>query len=298
MASPMQGKWTLYGTENIEVFMGALPLPAAVRRALEQTRIYEDVHVNGDTVHVNIGVPTYEIPCYSKELNFHFGTEHDVSLPFGGMAHGSTTKVSDTKWVGKFQEKVHGECTITRELVNNEMWVTLETKGAKAIRKFERPCDHKCSDCPKTSPFQGKWKLYGSENFDNFMTAIGVPEGLKRLFQSVTICESIHVNGDNVHVKICIPSVVVPAHHHEIFWTFGQEHDLHLPFGHACRAKGKKESDTKWTATLTGGPMGETHLTREIRHGEMWVTFETPRGKCIRKFEKCEGKHCPVSCPK
>lgn len=309
MTSPFQGKWHLYGTQNICAFMDALPLPPAVKCAISQVRITEDIHVNGDDVHVSIGVPAHEIPAYSKEINFHFGTEHDASLPFGGQAKGSIKKESDTKWVGNFKCEKHGAVTITRELLNCEMWVTIEAKGVKTIRKFERPCEWKCpmkgtkecptkegtKECPTTCPtkscFQGPWVLYGSENFEGFMDAIGVPCGLKTLFKNVQVHENIHVNGDNVHLRICIPSVLVPAHTHELAWKIGEEHDLELPFGHKARAKGKKESDTKWTATLTGSMLGETHLTREIRNGEMWVTFDTPRGKCIRKFEKCEPCH-------
>lgn len=309
----MAGCWKLYGRENADVLAETLNLPKQFKCAMKNVRICEEIHVNGDNVHVNIHVPTYVIPAHSKDINFTFGVEHAQSLPFGKCGKGAVTKESDTKWVANLAHE-NGTCTITRELRNEEMWVTIEgCKGVKTVRKFERVTES-CSgeQCPTQksckSPFQGCWRLYGSDKFDEFMEAIGVPPHWRCIFANMCVRESIHVNGDDVHVKICLPEVRVPAHTHECSFKFDQEHEMCLPFGHSATAKGHKVSETKWESKLKTAKLGELTLTREIIGEEMWTTIDVQGKHVVHKFARagptCEtscgpvAQSCPKTCPK
>jgi len=181
-------------------------------------------------------------------------------------------------------------CTITREIRNGEMWVTIEGKDVKTVRKFER-CTEACAgapaQCPKdcASPFQGKWKLYGSDNFDKFMEALGVPAHWRCIFANMCVCETIHVNGNDVHIKICLPEVCVPSHCHEVSCKFGVPHEMSLPFGHHAMATATKVSETKWQVALTNCPkLGDATLTREMMGEEMWTTLEAKGKRIVHKF--------------
>lgn len=144
---------------------------------MKSVRVSEEVHVNGDNVHVNIHVPTYSVPAHSKEINFKFGVEHTQSMPLGKCGKGTVTKESETKWTAKLTHDAGCSCTITREIRNGEMWITMEGQNSKTIRKFERCSQGAASECTSSktgcSPFQGSWRLYGSDNFDHFLETAG-----------------------------------------------------------------------------------------------------------------------------
>lgn len=294
-SSPFQGCWKLYGRENAELMACSLKLPKQFICAMKQVKICESIHVNGENVHVNICVPEYTVPAHGKDINFAFGVECTQSLPFGSTGKGTVQKESDVKWVAKLTHE-QGACTITRELRNGEMWVTIESsKGVKTIRKFER-CPQSCQG-PCSSPFQGTWRLYGSEGFEAFMEAIGVPPHWQCIFANMTITEHIHVNGNDAHIKICIPEVTIPCHSHEFSFKFGEPHEFKLPFGHHATAVGKKESETKWSGKLTNcEKLGDVPFTREIVNDEMWVTLDVQGKKIVHKFEKFTGQ-CPTQKP-
>jgi len=256
-------------------------------------RICEEIHVNGDNVHVNVHVPQYSIPAHGKDINFTFGVEHVQSLPFGKQGKGAVQKESDTKWVASLAHD-HGTCTITREIRNDEMWVTIEgSQGAKTVRKFER-CVEACKDeaaaCPSkacSSPFQGNWRLYGSDKFEEFMTAIGVPPHWRCIFANMCVRESIHVNGNDVHVKICLPEVKVAAHSVEYSFKFGQSHEMCLPFGHSGTAHPQKVSESKWQSTVNTQKLGDITVTRELMGDEMWTTIDVKGKHIVHKFVRC-----------
>lgn len=295
MSSPFAGCWQLYGRENVDVLADTLALPLHFRNAMKNVRVCEEIHVNGDHVHMNVHVPTYCIPAHGKDVNFTFGVEHTQSLPFGRQGKGTATKESETKWTGKFTHP-DGHANLTREIKNDEMWVTIEGRdGVKCVRKFER-CVESCGAgpvaCPGQkagcSPFQGCWRLYGSDNFDKFMESIGVPLHWRCIFGNTCVTESIHVNGNDVHIKIHLPEILVPAHQHEFSFKFGEPHEIHLPFGHTATASGSKVSETKWQAKLTNSiTLGEAQLTREIVGNEMWTVLEAKGKRIVHKFTKC-----------
>jgi hypothetical protein len=306
MSSPLAGCWQLYGKENAEVLAESLMLPNQFKCAMKNVRISEEVHVNGDNVHVNIHVPEYSIPAHGKDINFTFGVEHVQSLPFGKQGKGTVQKESDTKWVAKM---AHDDktCTITREIRNGEMWVTIEGHDVKTVRKFER-CTENCggasAQCPKdcASPFQGNWRLYGSDNFEKFMEHLGVPAHWRCIFSNMCVRESIHVNGNDVHVKIHLPDVHVAPHSHEYSFKFGEPHEISLPFGHHATAAVKKVSETKWQAALNSTKLGESQLTREIVGDEMWATLDVKGKHVIYKFTRrgpcgdAAAQSCKKSC--
>jgi len=291
MCSPFAGCWKLYGRENAEVLADMLHLPSQFKLAMSRVRICEEINVCGDNVHVNVMVPSYTVPAHSKEINFAFGVEHCQSLPFGRTGKGTVQKESETKWVFNFTHE-DGNGSVTRELRNDEMWVHVETKGVKAIRKFERCNSSKAGECPSAkagaSPFQGCWKLYGSDNFDKFMEVVGVPLHWRCVFANMTVMESIHVNGNDVHVKICLPDVVVNCHNHEISGKFNEPHEVSLPFGQRGTVAMQKISETKWQGKVTGCcALGECSITREIHGKEMWVTIDVKGKHVVQKFHHC-----------
>jgi acid stress-induced BolA-like protein IbaG/YrbA len=292
MSSPFAGYWKLYGRENAEVLANAIPMSNQFKCAMKSVRTCEEIHVNGDNVHVNIHVPEYTIPAHSKEINFTFGEETCQSLPFGATGKGTVVKESDTKWVAKLTHE-KGSCTIVREIRNGEMWVTVEgCHGVKMVRKFERhveSCGVASTTCTKecASPFQGCWRLYGSQNYDKYMEVIGVPAHWRCIFSNLCVKESIHVNGEDVHIKICLPDVHVKPHIHEVSFKFGEARELALPFGHHALGNPHKVSETKWETTLSNSEkLGNAKLTCEIVNDELWHTIETKGKHFVQKFER------------
>lgn len=299
MTSPFAGCWKMYGAENCSFIADALPIPAPFKCAMKSVRKCEEIHVNGDNVHVNAHCPTFSVPAHSKEINFTFGVEHSQSLPLGKCGKGTVTKESDNKWVAKMAHE-GGSCTITREIRNGEMWVTMEGAQGKAIRKFER-CTESCSGAAaaqcanKTgcSPFQGTWRLYGSDNFDKFLEAAGVPAPLRCIMNNTCVSETIHVNGDDVHVRICVPEIIVPAHTEEHHFKFGEAHECSLPFvPQGTTATVQKLSESKWQAKVSCKAQGDAVFTREIVNNEMWFTVEAKGKRAVFKFNR------PASCSK
>jgi len=221
--------------------------------------------------------------------------------------------------------------TVTREIIGGEMWVSIEARDTKMVHKFERtaavPCPvtgryavesspscstvcptgtgsnttcptgaNKCptgTPClPTCSPFAGSWSMYGTEGEDQFYAAANVPEPIRSLIAHQRIFETIHVNGQHVHIRVCISPVHVHARVHESNFTLGKEHEYVCPFTNdTAKAIGKKESESKWTGSASGLKGGDIHFTREVVNGEMWVTFESVKGKIVRKYERHCQKH-------
>lgn len=354
-SSSFNGKWRLYGTENSHLFAESFQLPAHIASTLVHLRPREEVHVNGDSVHVRLEIPPFEIPGCTVEKNATFNQQCTVPLiSTGSNASGTLKKVSDTLWVANLTSPDAGPITVTREIIGGEMWVSIEARGAKMIHKYERtravpcpitgrypymypasessymsicpdsksmsgysystscpcptgssscPCPASCpckssSSCPKStmssatlSPFAGSWSMYGTEGSDQFYAAANVPEMIRRLMTNVRIFETIHVNGENVHVRICVSPVHVPARVHELRFSFGQQYDYTCPYtGSLAKGTATKMSDTKWTGKVTGLKSGDLTLTRELVNGEMWLTFANAKGPVVRKFERYEGR--------
>lgn len=291
MASPFAGWWHLYGRDNVDALTESLGLPKEFRQAIKNVRFCEEIKVEGEHVKLNMYIPSYKVPAHFKDINFAFGVEREQALPFGRKGKGTVNKESEHKWVAKLACN-EGSCTVTRELVNNEMWVTIEGNGVKCVRKFKRAFDYiRCVTWPKncTSPFQGPWRLYHSENLDKYLEALGVPAHWRNVFTNVVIGESIHVNGNDVHIRICVPEVVIPARVREFSFQFGKESEYPLPFGHSGRATGQKVSNTKWQAKLNSTlTQGDATLTRELVGDEMWVTLEAKGKRVMHKFVRVQ----------
>lgn len=295
MTSHFAGHWKLYGCDNADLLLDGLMLPKPIKCAMKNVPITEDVHVNGDNVHVNIHVPTYSIPAHSKEINFTFGVEHTQSLPLGRSGKGISHKESENKWVAKLA--LDGcSCIITREIRNGEMWVTMESQNTKTVRKFER-CKHdtasESSTCKTAcSPFQGSWRLYGSDNFDHFMETAGVPAFWRNLLAHANVWETIHVNGEDVHIKICMEEIIVPSHCVQSSFKFNEPHEVTMPFGHKFTATVQKLSDSKWHAKVSCKSLGDATFTREIINNETWATLEAKGKRVVFKFSRLNSPSC------
>ncbi|XP_064612265.1 sodium/calcium exchanger regulatory protein 1-like [Liolophura sinensis] len=133
----------------------------------------------------------------------------------------------------------------------------------------------------------GHWKLDTTENFDEYMEAVGVGYVLRKLASTAKPEQHISVDGDNWTIKTT--SLVKNT---EIKFTLGQEFD-------ETTADGRK---VKTTATLDGNKltMNQTGvkvpsiLTRELQEDgkTMVMTLVAKKdGKdvtCIRKYKRAE----------
>jgi len=89
--------------------------------------------------------------------------------------------------------------------------------------------------------FEGKWKLDSSENFDEYMKALGVSYMLRKMGASAKPSLVISAAGDQVTIK------TESVKNTEISFKFGVEFDEVTADGRKAKSTISKVSDKKWS---------------------------------------------------
>jgi hypothetical protein len=92
------------------------------------------------------------------------------------------------------------------------------------------------------------------------------------MLATIRLYESIHVNGDKVHIRICVAPCKIPPKTAEMHWTFGQEFEFINPItSTTMKAVPTKVSDTKWVIKVSTGKFGEITVTYDMVGTDLWM---------------------------
>jgi len=117
------------------------------------------------------------------------------------------------------------------------------------------------------SGFEGKWKLDSSENFDEYMKALGVGYLVRKMGAAAKPTMTVTHSGDTDQWTVRSESTVKTS---EFSFTFNQEFDETTADGRKVKSTMVKEGDTKWTQVQKGEP--QSTITRELTDPNTMVT--------------------------
>lgn len=126
--------------------------------------------------------------------------------------------------------------------------------------------------------FVGKWKLSESENFDEFLKALGVGLAWRKLGQSSKPTVEIKVEGDDWSIKT--HTILKTT---ELKFTLDKEFDEDRMDGAKVKSKVTLE-DGKLVQKQSGDK--EVTIVREVKDGQLHVTCSLDNVTSIRKYLK------------
>lgn len=128
--------------------------------------------------------------------------------------------------------------------------------------------------------FAGKWKLEKSENFEDYMGAIGVGYLMKKMGASATPTQVIDVSGNDVTIK-----TITTFRTSELKFTIGQEFEEKTIDGRTVKTTINFE-DGKLSQVQLGEP--ESTIIREIADGKYVMTLKVKDVVCKRIYAPTE----------
>ncbi|XP_041378755.1 sodium/calcium exchanger regulatory protein 1-like [Gigantopelta aegis] len=134
--------------------------------------------------------------------------------------------------------------------------------------------------------FNGKWELYSSEQFEEYMAAIGVsPENIKKatvaLSASSKLVQQISVSGEDWTIK-----VVTNSGEKAINFKLGEEFSTSTLDGRPVKATLNLEGDK--LVEIHKGDGFETKSIRTVSGGEMTMVLSGNGVTCTRKYKKVD----------
>lgn len=126
--------------------------------------------------------------------------------------------------------------------------------------------------------FVGKWKLSESENFDEFLKALGVGLAWRKLGQTSKPTVEIKVEGDDWSIKT--HTILKTT---ELKFTLGKEFDEDRMDGSKVKSKVTLE-DGKLIQKQSGDK--EVTIVREVKDGQLHVTCSLENITSLRKYLK------------
>merc|ERR1712004_530202 len=140
--------------------------------------------------------------------------------------------------------------------------------------------------CPKinyltpqnmAAAMNGKWKLASQENFDEYLSKVGVGLMKRKMACSMSPTCDVDIQGDTINIKNSLGKDVV--------FTIGVEFGHESPTGEKFKVTGYWEGDKLCTkASVKGGD----HITyREVVGDELINTIVFGDLTCKRIFKKC-----------
>jgi len=132
--------------------------------------------------------------------------------------------------------------------------------------------------------FAGKWKLDKSENFEDYMSALGVGYLMKKMGAQATPTQVIEVTGNEVFIK-----TITTFRTSELKFTIGQEFEEKTIDGRLVKTTVNLE-DGKLTQVQLGEP--QSSITREIQDGKYVMTLKVT-GKDGKEVE-CKRIYAPT----
>lgn len=132
----------------------------------------------------------------------------------------------------------------------------------------------------KMAKFVGKWKLINTENFDEYMKALGVGLVLRKLGNTTKPSIVISQNGDTFTLE-AISAVKTT----KIVFKFGEEFDEKTADGREVKSVITQEGDNKLVHKQSGDP--PSTLTRELQDDNtMLLTLEAKGVVATRTYQR------------
>ncbi|KAI0215627.1 Sodium/calcium exchanger regulatory protein 1 [Lamellibrachia satsuma] len=130
------------------------------------------------------------------------------------------------------------------------------------------------------SKFVGKWKLESTENFDEYMKAVGVGMVLRKLASVAKPSTEITVDGDNWNLK-----TLSTVKNTEISFKLGEPFDETTGDGRNVKTTMSLEADNKLIQTQVGEPC--TVITRELTDDDtISMTLVVGDVTCKRMYKR------------
>ncbi|XP_056439472.1 uncharacterized protein LOC130376277 [Gadus chalcogrammus] len=186
MVERFVGTWQTVASENFDEFLKEIGMGMAMRKAACMVKPEMTVSVDAQ----DLITLTMKTSFKTKEFQFK------LNEPFEGTsANDKTATIVVTLEGGKLVQKqtCEGrETTIEREIVDGKLIMTCKSGNVVATRTFQKP-----SRPPPKKPrplhrqiieaadmveqFVGSWKMVSSENFDDFLKAMGVGFAIRQI---------------------------------------------------------------------------------------------------------------------
>jgi len=129
-------------------------------------------------------------------------------------------------------------------------------------------------------PITGKYELTKSENFEEYMKALGVGIVMRKLASTATPVTEITNEGTDWNIKTSTTFKTT-----EIKFKLGEEFPEETADGRQCQSKISLEGDNKLVHVQTC--KGQTlTILREFTDTEMKMTLEAPEVTCVRVYKK------------
>jgi len=130
--------------------------------------------------------------------------------------------------------------------------------------------------------FAGKYKLKNSENFDEYMKALGVGLVTRKMANAATPVVDVKVNGDEYEIK-----TVTTFKTTDIKFKLGQEFDEVRGDGATCKSVMTLEGDTLVQVQKDSGDK-ESTIRRKFTGNQMEAIMTVSDVVCTRVYEKVE----------
>ncbi|KAK6190203.1 hypothetical protein SNE40_002123 [Patella caerulea] len=128
--------------------------------------------------------------------------------------------------------------------------------------------------------FQGKWNMMESENFDEYMKAVGVGLVMRKLAGAAKPQQDIKVDGDKIQI---LTSTTFKST--DLSFELGKEFDEVTGDGRNVKSICTLEGNTLKHVSK-GDP--DTVITREFNGNDMTMTLEAKGVTCTRKYHRAE----------
>lgn len=133
------------------------------------------------------------------------------------------------------------------------------------------------------SAFVGSWKLSSSENFDEYLKAIGIGMIQRKMVEGVTPVQEVTVNGNNFVIK-----TITKIKNSEIAFTLDTEFEETTLDDRKVKSTVTLVGDNKLVQVQKPTKDGEeeSEIVREI-DGDIYTMTLTAKGvSCTRKYKK------------
>jgi fatty acid-binding protein 3 len=129
--------------------------------------------------------------------------------------------------------------------------------------------------------FTGKYKLKSSENFDEYMKAIGVGLVMRKMAGAATPVQDIKVNGDEYEIKTTTTFKTT-----EVKFKLGEEFEEVRGDGSKCKSVASLDGNKLMQVQKDGNK--ETQITREFSGNELKMVMKVDDVECTRVYDKIE----------
>jgi len=131
------------------------------------------------------------------------------------------------------------------------------------------------------STITGSYKLTKSENFEEYMKAVGVGMVMRKMAASATPVTDIVQTGDDWNIKTSTTFKTT-----DIKFQLGKEFDEETADGRKCKSTITKDGDNKLVHMQKCGEQ-TLQILREFTDDQMTMTLEAPGGiTCTRVYKK------------